>query len=408
MRTLVLFCLLVVLAHSPATAQVQVQVRLEKPRYVAGEPVVVVIAVRNIGSEAVATGCGGDVRFNVEGTARRIRPNIFGCFSGIGGVVNGCAIDTPLIQPGQTTNFRQVLKDYDLRPGQYRVTISGNAGIRTRSGRQAVAVPGSDFEFTLSLAVVPATERELRTALAPFVNDADATNLEERYRAREALIESAPRFLDSLIARFAAEDKWDSAIDALGRIGSRRSRAYLKALLRNSRETRRPEIVLALARIGHRDDADFLSDVLRDSTMDRTYREYAALGLGQISGDRSVQRLERAFASVTPEIRSAIATGLGNTRSRAAVPVLIQMGWDDSSLDNVCNALATLTHRIWCDGTTVDRSARRTQWLRWWNETRAKTPIFGPDDCPDVRDILPVLVSAGPAQAGHHVDRGEP
>ena len=204
-----------------------------------------------------------------------------------------------------------------------------------------------------------------------------------RHHARAAIVESAPPFLESLIMRFATDDPFDgSAIGALGRIASTRSRTHLKSLLRRSSEPRSWWILLALARVGHRDDAEFLATVLQDEKMDQTSRRYAALGLGHIGGDQAVQFLERALDGVSAEVRPWIAIALGNTRSRAAVPVLIGMFGDTPSRHNVCGALKTLTHRTWCDGSADDDAAKRRQWLRWWNENGTKASILGPDNCP--------------------------
>lgn len=401
-------------------AQVQVDVRLEKTRYLAGEPVAVIVEVRNVGEETVGySTCDGDVRLAVAGAERRVPPDIFGCFAGMAGGGWGCGVDhPPLLQPGEATTFRYLLKDYDLRPGRYQLTASGIAGVRWKHypvsapnappppplrHEETDPVPGARFGRTLPLNVEASTERELRAALAPLVSDADATDPARRRHARAAIIESAPPFLGPLIARFAAEDQYDgSAIDALGRIASRDSRTHLKSLLRAGREGRRSRIVLALARAGHRDDADFLARVVQDQTMDATSRRYAALGLGRIGGDRAVRYLEHALAAASPEIRPSLATALGNTRSRAAVPLLIGMFGNSPARNAVCSALRTLTHRSWCDGTADDPAAKRRQWRRWWEANRSKTPIFGPDDCPEdpvAPDVAPVPALAGKRSA---------
>ena len=388
--------LLLLLAATSASAQVQVDLRLEKPRYLAGEPIVVVVEVRNVSDEPVGYSAGdGDVELVVNGAQRRVRPNIFGCFSWIGHFGGGGVDHPPLLPPGQATAFRYLLKDYDLMPGQYDLTASGKAGVRWKHypvyapdvppprHKETVPVPGAQFDRTFPLNIVASTERELKAALAPLVADADARDPARRHHARAAIIESAPPFLDSLIARFAAEDQFDdSAIDALGRIATTRSRRHLRAAFGSSSDSLRSSIVLALARVGHRDDAELFATVLGDATADRASRQYAALGLGHIGGNRAVQRLDRALTAAPPELRSSIATALGNTRSRAAVPVLIGMYGNNPARNDVCGALRTLTHRAWCDGTADDPAAERRQWLRRWNEDGAKAPIFGADDCP--------------------------
>jgi hypothetical protein len=110
MRRVVWCGLLLWLAGTPAMAQVQVDVRLDKPRYLVGEPVVVFVDVRNVGDEAVGySTCDGDVRLEVIGARRRVPPNIHGCFSGIGSGYRCGVGHPPLLQPGQTTTFRYLL-----------------------------------------------------------------------------------------------------------------------------------------------------------------------------------------------------------------------------------------------------------------------------------------------------------
>jgi HEAT repeat protein len=300
------------------------------------------------------------------------------------------------------------LKEYDLMPGQYELTASGTAGVRWKyypvmapdvppppppKHKETDPVPGALFDRTLPLTIVATTERDLREALAPLVADVDGADAMQRHHARAAIVETAPPFLESLIARIAAENQVDqSAIDALGRIATTASRTHLKDLLRNSPEARRVSILLALARIGHRDDIDVFASVLQQETMDQTSRRYAALGLGRIGGDRAVQHLAGALVTAPPDVRPSVATALGNTRSRAAVPVLIGMFGNNPSRSEVCGALRTLTHRAWCSNTADDPAATRRRWLRSWNENGSNTPIFGPDECP-ADPVAPAVVS---------------
>jgi hypothetical protein len=160
------------------------------------------------------------------------------------------------------------------------------------------------------------------------------------------------------------------------------ARTHLRNLFRVSGDADRPLIVLALAGIGDRDDEEFFATVLEDGTADLESRRYAALGLGRIGGDRAVRALQRAFSTGPPEVQRSIATALGNTRSRAAVPVLIGIFGNDAAQHEVCGALTTLTHRAWCNGSADDPAAKRIRWMRWWRQTGSRTSIFGPDNCP--------------------------
>jgi hypothetical protein len=76
-RTGFLAGLLLSLAASvaAATAQVQVDVGLEKARYLAGEPVFVTVDVRNVGDEPIEyEPCDRRVKLEVVGTERRKLP----------------------------------------------------------------------------------------------------------------------------------------------------------------------------------------------------------------------------------------------------------------------------------------------------------------------------------------------
>jgi len=404
MRTAGLFVLVLTVATS-AMAQVRVDARLEKERYLAGEPVIVRVDVLNVGNEAVAYDAGiGQVRLELPAVARRVLPNIFGCFSGFGGGSGGGAVDhAPLLHPGDTKTYRYLLKDYDLHSGEYQLSVSGRAPVHwTTSARHTPGDPveGAQFATTLSIGVAPATERELRASFAPLVADADAREWERRYHARAAIVESAPPFFEPLIARFAAEaTEYDTlAIEALGRIASPGSRGHLQTLFRDSPQARRrASIMLALARIGHPDDAGFFAGVLQDPAMDVGSRQYAALGLGRIGGDRSVRHLERALVAAAPDLRPRIATALGNTRSASAVPALIGMYGDKSSENEICGGLKTLTHRDWCDGRPGNPVDKRRQWRRAWSANRSKAPIFGPDSCAADRVEPAVVPPSAPA-----------
>src|SRR3954471_13338315 len=375
---------------APATAQVEVDVRLQKDHYLAGEPVIVSVDVRNVGDTALTySPCNEQVRLDVPNATRRIVPNILGCSSGFGSGSSCGEGETPRLLPGRTKTFTHLLKDYDLRPGQYTLITSGTAGVRW-PGNYGQIVAGAHFERSVSLIVTSATPRALHAVFDLFVTSADDKDPVQRYGARAAIVESAPPFLEPLIARFA-EEGTPGAVDALGRLASAASRTHLKNLFRTSAESSRQGIILALARAGHRDDAAFLASVLADDTVDGQSRRYSALGLGYIGGDKAVERLPGALATAPANVRPAIATALGNSRSRHAVPVLIGMFGNNPERAEVCAALNELTHGTWC-GTAGDSAARRRKWLRAWKENGPRTPIFGADNCPSfdtVRQLGP-------------------
>ena len=398
-RALILAALLLGIFATSAASQVRVDARLDKDAYLEGEPVTVVVDVLNTGNEAFGySTCDARVTLTVSGVERRVAPQISSCYSGMSGGISGvagCAIDPPpMLAPGERTSFRHLLRGYDLGPGRYTLTASGRAGVRTA---------GAEFERSLALTVAPATEDELKRAFAPLVAAADDPT--RRHDALAAIVESAPPFLVPFIARFAAEHYVrTAAIEALGRISTDESRAALKSLYESHRESWREYVVLTLALYRHPGDAGFFAEVLTDATADLQSMRYAAVGLGHVGGDQAALHLERVLPTAPPELRPTIATALGNTRSRLAVPVLISMYGNNSARNEVCSGLKTLTHLSWCAGVADDPAASRRQWLRRWNETGSTARIFGPDNCPQEftaspDDVRPLPVVENPRVA---------
>ena len=332
--------LVFLLVAAPVFAQVEVDARLEKTQFLEGEPIFVIVDVTNTGDEAVGySACDGDVALTVTDAPRRIPPDISGCDWGLGSERAAVQSTIHLCLPRDSephSDISCVSTPCSLAHTRWsRPVKRACAGSITRRRRKRCSrrislvfrhrqspgiarepVPGAQFGRTFEFTIAQGTQQELERAFAGYVADANGPEVVRRGWARAAIIEGAPSFLEPLIARVAAEDLFDdSAVDALGRIGTPDSRSSLKRLFRESAEPRRrSSIALALARVGHRGDAAFLADVLLDGSVDQATKSYATLGLGHIGGDQSVRYLDSARASV-PD-RSYIAAALGNTRSR--------------------------------------------------------------------------------------------
>jgi len=84
-----------------------------------------------------------------------------------------------------------------------------------------------------------------------------------------------------------------------------------------------------------------------------------------------------------------VAEALGNTQSRAAVPVLIGMYTDDTVKDDVCGALGTLTHHQWCDGSgSVAETPAR--WRAWWRVHASALKLYGTGRCVPLGVLAPL------------------
>jgi hypothetical protein len=188
-------------AAVPGFCQVQVELRTNQATYLAGEPIFVVVDIKNIGSERVGySASNGHADLTVPGGRKKEAPNLFGCFTGFGEGYGGGVFDPPLMKPGQTVSTWYLLKGYSLRAGDYILHASGKAGVQSY---ETDPVAGQMFEGSMKLTVEDATEAQLRQRYAPYVADAEGWDMERRARAREAIAEMAPPFLEKTIFSFA-------------------------------------------------------------------------------------------------------------------------------------------------------------------------------------------------------------
>jgi hypothetical protein len=387
--------------------QVKVDLRTNQATYLAGEPVFVVVDVTNIGTEPVGySACDGHADLTVDGGRKKQSPNLFGCFAGFGGG-SGCGIDhPPLMKPGQTVSFWYLLKGYNLPAGDYTLQAAGKAGVRwkyyPRAGgsvprhSETEPVEGQMFNRSMKLVVEDATEAKLRERYASYVADAEGWDRERRPRAREAIAEMAPTFLEKTLLGFANQpEDAHLAVEGLGQISTAESRHDLIALFDASADLRvRAYIVEKLAGIGTPGEISFFSSLLagRSSALDDPIRIFAALGLGRIDGEESVKVLESAPRNPNPEVRASVATALGNTKDPDAIPALIRMYADETARvqDSVCSAFVTLTHYQWCHGSGSGEMVQ-ARWRAWWQSHSARLTLYDAGQCPEPGIPLPAV-----------------
>src|SRR3954463_3583885 len=101
----VLFCLLA----TPALAQVEVGIRTEKASYLAGEPVFILVDIKNVGEEPIGYGVGGiqnPLTFVVAHGKRKPVRSLSACGGIDGGGAMGGVDHPPMLKPGAQTTRR--------------------------------------------------------------------------------------------------------------------------------------------------------------------------------------------------------------------------------------------------------------------------------------------------------------
>jgi hypothetical protein len=414
----------VLLLAVQATCQVRVVVLSSQVQHFEGEPISVIVRVTNVGSDPLGYDyCDGHVELAVVGQKRMTPPNLWGCFSGGLGSGSGCGIDhPPMLLPGKSADFTYLLPDYRLKSGEYFLQASGKAGVRWHfvgdyrpAGPSPVhiskfhegdPVPGEFFEQKIRLNIRPAGLDELKTAFIPYVRDAASSDSQVSYPARDAISEMAPPFLEKTIFEFAANSNTvPLAVKGLSRIDTDESRADLVNLFDKSTDLSiRESIVKALAQTSSSDQIAFFTSLLSGpgSEPEDKIRQWAALAIGRLGGDRGVDSLSSFLSGSgtkpSPWLRSVIAMALSSSKSKRAIPILIDMYGDPDGLvqNNICGSLISLTHRTWCDGS--GQAARlRSTWRDWWQKHGSSMKIYGPDECivPSEASPLNFTQSAG-------------
>ncbi len=387
-------------------------VKTSQAEYLVGEPIFVIADVKNVGLRPVAySRFDGHVDLIVAGAPKKQAPNLSGCFGGFGRGQGGGVYDSErLMRPGEVASAWYLLKGYRLRAGDYVLHASGTAGVRwqtyffvsdpsitappPRGQSENDPIEGQMFDIDLKLTVEKGTEAELKTRYARYIADAESGDPERRARARGAIAEMAPTFLEKTILEFATQPQSeDLAVEGLGQILTPESRADLVDLFGKTADLRlRALIVEKLAGIGTATELAFFSSLLegRSTVLDDHIRKFAALGLGRLGGEDAVKALQSAHQSPNPEVRVVIATALGNTNHAAAIPVLIGMYSDEAAAvrNSVCNALMTLTHYRWCEGAD-SVTAAQAKWRDWWRSHAFFMTLYGPGQCPGFGVPLP-------------------
>ncbi|MEN6536618.1 MAG: HEAT repeat domain-containing protein [Bryobacteraceae bacterium] len=397
------------LSVAPALGQVKVSVTLNRIDYLVGEPIFVIVEATNTGTEAVGySKLDGRNDLKVPAGQRKQVPNLHGCpnYSLAGGGFGGGIDHPPLLAPGKSVSFRYLLEGYRLQPGDYELHASGKAGVRwffgMGRGRSSVSnkkqgdpVEGATFDVRLSFSVSQGTEDDLKARYAPLVQQSQSGSgmFGPGWEAREAIAEMAPPFLEKTILGFA-HLPWSGrfAAKGLGQIDTSTSRADLVELYEHSVDLQlRADIVEALAGIATSAELPFLASLIpgHSGIYDDRIRIWAILGVGRVGGEKAVEILKSAPRSPTDEVRHTVVTALGNTRSKTAIPVLIEMYADETVRYRVCDALSTLTHRAWCDGTHSVAGAQ-VLWQGWFKDNQSTLKVYGNDQCVERKELAPL------------------
>src|SRR5947207_10279147 len=154
----------------------------------------------------------------------------------------------------------------------------------------------------------------------------------------------------------------------------------------------------AIDNLGRTRDLAYLSTLFQlMESDDKSIENAAAEAAGTLGGSEAIPRLSTFVSSGEAEKRISGANGMGRSRAREAVPILIGLLLDSDS--NVRQAAVSglwlLTHHAalngheWADRSTVESAiAVHQRCTNWWRSNGAWCDLHGRADCsaPETRD----------------------
>ncbi len=362
----------------------------EKQTYFVGEPVFIDFEITNSGGEQawidqrMGEPCIEPDPIEVEGAKRHGYgwDTGLGCFGGVGGSCLGGVIG---LKPEEKHTARILLS------ARFRLDNAATYQVHARrhvpvypsekwiSPQTAVSKEfSSDFQITL----VGGSEAELKAAFQPYVNDASTPDQGNHWEAVWAIEEMAPPFLEGLILKLADTPNLANP-EVLRRLNTPRSKQKLAELAeQSSNGALRQGAIEALAKTRDRRYLSVLIRIASESTDGD--RDFAIWGSG-LFGEDAIPFLKSTLSGPDVYARVAAVRGLGLTKSRSAVSILIGalQNPDVRIFREVTQSLAELTHYSitevpWGEPPSADEYRR---WHDWWVQNERTASIYDTDKC---------------------------
>lgn len=377
---------LVLLLVSPVLAEGQllaVRAHTEKPTSALGEPVFLLVEITNVSSRMVEFADDGQCAQSfkpVTEVNHRNRDQQYGCSGGGSG--GSCAGGFVQLKPREKLSHRYLLPD-SVEPdyvGVFNYTLERQIRVDAIDGSHAV-VDQQEVSEPFTVEIVNANQSRVEADYAPLVAELKSPDPELHGLALEAITQHPQAFLEPVILELSQEPQTMSiSITGLEKLGTDRAKRRLAELTGSEyEESERQPATTALVELG---DPGYCELMLQLMKLRQGYTsEIAARGAGLLCGDKAVPQLV-SFLPLGPNKFPPyeLAYALGNTKSRTAVPILIDLlGNSDASVRIAAKeALYTLTHRPSSD----DSASEHQDWVSWWALQGKTAQIFDPSECP--------------------------
>ena len=371
-----------------ASAQLSGRFYLEKDTYAPGEPVFLMVEITNSGAKAENihsadpySFCSG---YDVSISGEPDENPDSSCGSPIFG--GSCLSSSEPVPARKSITQRYLLNyEHDLRkPGVYQVHAIRSISHQVddvpffSAAKKHVLKIETDLHFSVDEHATADTAR-----LASLVAQLKSRDEMVRIEAARALASVAPIELETTLIGFATDPTFKRfAPLALHNLNTPRSLSAMAELMTKS-ELGGYENMESARYLAETGDPQWFP-LLRQLGLQRpevsNYLTYAA----ESGGDDAVPLLLELLDSPDVEyIRLNAIAALGDTDSRAAVPVLLGLLRDatDGVSQRALGALQTLTHRRGSERYSEHPQSQYVEWSQWWSREGKVAPIFKAKDC---------------------------
>lgn len=380
---------------SSVFAQLQGRFSMEKQQYAAGEPVFLDFALTNTGKERVQfvrgdrySICGG-YQIKVSSGPPITHSS---CDRGFAA---SCVAARKIVAPGETRHERLLLNfENDLsKPANYDIHAVYGVTFGPERAGPSLSVDRQKFrvEADFHIQVVEGDPEVSSAALQPYLADLTAKDEERQREAGRIIGSMAPTSLeDTIISMADSPALLPFALIGLRRLNTPRSREALAGVVESTSGYSywKERAIKALSEMGDKKYFPLLLDEAKKHVPTEA-RDYvlAAAELGQEDAMPYVVSLLESSSDFS---RGNAIMALPRTASRRAVPLLIEALRDPNpDFGRLAETgLMELTHFSTFEaGQLVSRSPANDypKWRRWWLLQGNSAPMYGPNQCGEVR-----------------------
>lgn len=361
----------------PLAAQVTGKFRVEKERYLLGEPVFVTFTFENRGSSDI-------LHFDSHPEclgffAEQIRPPLKKCPGGYGG---SCSPRIQSLAPGKSYSRRWLLngsRETNLdRSGSYLFSLAIPFQWSEGDADALRTTQATKFEDLVALEIEELSDPEaLLPHIEPVITGADSPNSAIAFEAIRTMNETAPPILEDKILAISRRSGFEyQAAKGLFRLNTVATRKRLAEMTQSSSSHLQTAAINYLGKMGDTSYVTLLKRIAKREGENPRLQGAALEAVGSLVKEDAIPFISTFAASENAVSRRIAIQAFIHTASRKAIPHLLQM-WrvsaDRNTAESIRGALSTLTHR--------SGPSDLDDWERWWDANSATAEIHDVNEC---------------------------